>query len=169
MRDGRNPTEHTQPWALAPTIRPATALPNDARRFGDGADDRGKQVRAKDGGRQAAHATEPNSALGRDIVRSVARLRDIVVDCEPLGVTDTDDDPTVLVEPISGDGVRLFFQKVPEPKQVKNRLHLDLQSDASENEVDRLRVRGARELFRMETQAILTDPEGNEFCVDVPR
>jgi hypothetical protein len=132
-------------------------------------------------------------------VRSVARLRDIVVDCQrpaaiarwwaatidgyrvaayddaeisrlqALGVFDLEDDPTVLVEPISGDGVRLFFQQVPEPKQVKNRLHLDLQSDAVEDEVRRLLERGATELFRVGTRVTLADPEGNEFCVDLPR
>jgi hypothetical protein len=132
-------------------------------------------------------------------VRCVARLRDIVVDCErpaavarwwaatidgyrvapyddaeiarlrALGVTDLEDDPTVLVEPISGDGVRLFFQKVPETKQVKNRVHLDLQSDAGENDVRRLLERGATELYRVGTRVILADPEGNEFCIDLPR
>jgi Glyoxalase-like domain len=133
------------------------------------------------------------------IVRSVARLRDIVVDCErpaalarwwaatidgyrvapyddaeisrlaALGVTDLEDDPTVLVEPTSGSGIRLFFQKVPEPKQGKNRLHLDLLSDAGENEVRQLLDRGAREQFRVGTRVTLADPEGNEFCIDVPR
>jgi hypothetical protein len=133
------------------------------------------------------------------IVRSVARLRDIVVDCErpaaiarwwaatidgyrvapyddaeisrlrALGISDLEDDPTVLVEPTSGAGVRLFFQKVPEPKQVKNRLHLDLQSDAVENEVRRLLERGATELYRVESRVTLADPEGNEFCIDLRR
>jgi hypothetical protein len=132
-------------------------------------------------------------------VRSVARLRDIVVDCErpaslarwwaatvdgyrvapyddaevdrlrALGITDLEDDPTVLVEPTSGAGVRLFFQKVPEPKRVKNRLHLDLRSDDKEHEVRRLLERGATELHRFGTLVTLADPEGNEFCVDLRR
>jgi hypothetical protein len=86
-----------------------------------------------------------------------------------LGVTDLEDDPTVLVEPTSGAGVRLFFQKVPEPKQVKNRLHVDLQSDGGENEVRLLLERGATEPYRVGTRVKLADPEGNEFCIDVPR
>jgi Glyoxalase-like domain len=40
-------------------------------------------------------------------------------------------------------GPRLSFQKVPEPKTVKNRLHLDLRTDRPETESDRLTGLGA--------------------------
>jgi hypothetical protein len=48
------------------------------------------------------------------------------------GVEDPEDDPTVLVEPDpaarpgAAPGPRIWFQRVPEPKTVKNRVHLDL-------------------------------------------
>ena len=42
------------------------------------------------------------------------------------GINDPEDDPTVLVERADGGRPRLFFQLVPEPKVVKNRVHLDL-------------------------------------------
>jgi hypothetical protein len=65
----------------------------------------------------------------------------------------------------------LLFQLVPEPKTVKNRLHLDLRFGAEnlEKEVARLVGMGATELWRgaqgPHTWATLADPEGNEFCV----
>src|ERR1700754_1840808 len=44
------------------------------------------------------------------------------------GIDDPEDDPTVLVEGPDG-APRLWFQRVPEPKVTKNRVHLDLRSD----------------------------------------
>src|SRR6187551_1195470 len=57
-----------------------------------------------------------------------------------LGVTDPEDDPTVLVETAGEPGrtPRLWFQRVPEGKTVKNRMHLDLRADDPEAELDRL-------------------------------
>lgn len=68
---------------------------------------------------------------------------------------------------------RLVFVKVPEPKTVKNRVHLDvlpLERDQAA-EVDRLMKLGARmvdDRRRMSPGgwAVLADPEGNEFCVE---
>jgi hypothetical protein len=71
--------------------------------------------------------------------------------------------------PGDGDtsGPRVTFNKVPEPKIVKNRLHLDLISDTFDAETKRLLSLGARRLrdlqggkFRWTT---FTDIEGNEF------
>ncbi|MEO3871184.1 VOC family protein [Nonomuraea sp. B12E4] len=122
----------------------------------------------------------------------MARLRDVVVDCrhpaalarfwaaaldgyavapydeaelERLrgeGVEDPEDDPTVLVE---GGPPRLWFQRVPERKVVKNRLHLDLRADDLDSELDRLIGLGARLLATYDDWAVLADPEGNEFCL----
>jgi hypothetical protein len=65
----------------------------------------------------------------------------------------------------------VLFQRVPEPKTVKNRLHLDVHVGAErrESEVARLIGLGATELWR-ESQGpmewvTLADPQGNEFCV----
>jgi len=64
-------------------------------------------------------------------------------------------------------GPRLSFQKVPEPKTVKNRLHLDLRTDRFEAESDRLTGLGATDIRSFERPRIrwttFADPEGNEF------
>jgi catechol 2,3-dioxygenase-like lactoylglutathione lyase family enzyme len=81
-----------------------------------------------------------------------------------------------------GVGPRLFFQRVPEGKVVKNRLHLDVRAApglkgeermaALEQECERLVGLGATRLDRVEPGGIsaghivMQDPEGNEFCVD---
>ena len=66
---------------------------------------------------------------------------------------------------------RVLFQHVPEPKTVKNRVHLDVRvgADRQEAEVARLTELGAAELWRASqgpyAWVTLADPEGNEFCV----
>ncbi|MEV7415564.1 VOC family protein [Streptomyces sp. NPDC089919] len=68
-------------------------------------------------------------------------------------------------------GPQLYFNQVPEPKTVKNRLHLCLRPETSrEEEVQRLLALGATLVAdRREPDgpgwAVLADPEGNEFCV----
>lgn len=86
----------------------------------------------------------------------LARLR-------AMGIDDPEDDPSVLVE---GPGPRLFFQRVPEEKVAKNRVHLDLRAADVDAEVARLVALGARELLRRDGGAVLADPEGNELCID---
>jgi hypothetical protein len=82
-----------------------------------------------------------------------------------LGFTDTEDDPTVLVESASG-GPRLWFQQVPEPKATKNRLHLDVRATDRPNEVERLRALGAAVLDdQVNGLTVMCDPEAKEFCV----
>ena len=123
----------------------------------------------------------------------MARIRDVVFDCRhpaPLarfwatalegyavapydeaeldrlraaGIDDPEDDPTVLVEPSSGSGPRLWFQRVPETKQVKNRVHLDLASADVSAEVLRLAGLGARVLAEQQGWVTMEDPQGNEF------
>jgi hypothetical protein len=89
------------------------------------------------------------------------RLRD-------LGITDPEDDPTVLVTAEPGVTPRLWFQLVPEGRSVKNRVHLDLSCADLAAEVGRLTGLGARVLARHEHWTTLADPEGNEFCVMAP-
>lgn len=70
-------------------------------------------------------------------------------------------------------GQGLVFVPVPEGKQVKNRLHIDLAPHTSQDrdaEIQRLLDLGATraDVGQDETQVswtVLTDPEGNEFCV----
>jgi catechol 2,3-dioxygenase-like lactoylglutathione lyase family enzyme len=91
-------------------------------------------------------------------------------------------DASAVIDP-DGSGPRLFFQRVPEGKQVKNRVHLDvraapgLEGDARmaalEAEAERLVTRGATRIERHEPapplaggHIVMADPEGNEFCLD---
>jgi hypothetical protein len=89
-------------------------------------------------------------------------------------------DEDAVVDP-AGLRPRLFFQRVPEPKTVKNRVHLDLKLatgvDISaeetrkliEGEVERLVALGASVVGPVdrpgEYWVVMQDPEGNEFCV----
>ena len=74
---------------------------------------------------------------------------------------------------LSPDGSqRLLFIEVPEPQQVKNRLHLDLVPAAHDRdeELARLLELGAstvRDLREPDGTGwvVLADPEGNEFCI----
>jgi hypothetical protein len=94
---------------------------------------------------------------------------------------DEDDVHDSIVDP---DGVRprIWFQAVPEPKAVKNRLHLDLAvADRSQpkaerqptvdNKVAELEALGATKLRQNEFEeseyygVVMQDPEGNEFCI----
>ncbi len=91
-------------------------------------------------------------------------------------------DASALIDP-SGQGPRLFFQKVPEGKTAKNRVHLDLRAApglrgdermaALEEEAERLVTLGATRQERHEPapplgagHIVMKDPEGNEFCLD---
>jgi Glyoxalase-like domain len=68
-------------------------------------------------------------------------------------------------------GPRIFFQKVPEGKAVKNRVHLDLHlgKDRYEAEVARLEAIGAHKLWFSDDRGsacwTMSDIEDNEFCV----
>lgn len=131
----------------------------------------------------------------------MARLRDVVFDCRhpaslarfwaaaldgydvapyddaelerlrATGVDDPEDDPTVLVE-APGRAPRLWFQRAPEPKRGKNRIHLDLASRSDEHQaalVARLEELGARRIDIGQPATVswdvMADPEGNEMCV----
>jgi predicted enzyme related to lactoylglutathione lyase len=64
----------------------------------------------------------------------------------------------------------ILFQRVPEAKTVKNRVHLDLRADSMAAEVERLKGLGAtviaeRTLGQSLRWTVMEDPEGNEFCV----
>jgi hypothetical protein len=70
-------------------------------------------------------------------------------------------------------GPRLLFLRVPEKKQVKNRVHLDIRAgrndDAKEAMIATLTAAGATEVRRVSENGqwwmVMADPEGNEFCV----
>ncbi len=80
----------------------------------------------------------------------------------------------VAVEPPEGSSdplpyPDLLFIRVPEDKQVKNRLHLDLRPDDQAEEVARHEGLGARRVDIGQgadvSWVVMADPEGNQFCV----
>jgi predicted enzyme related to lactoylglutathione lyase len=87
----------------------------------------------------------------------------------PLDHDDHPGDPVASIELPSG--ANLYFARVPEPKTVKNRVHVCLRpDDTRDQEVDRLVVLGATIVAdRREPDGagwvVFADPEGNEFCV----
>ncbi|MFC9732105.1 VOC family protein [Streptomyces roseolus] len=87
-----------------------------------------------------------------------------------LADDDNPGDPEALVE---SAGASLLFIRVPEGKTVKNRVHLDLQPQdrSRDEEVERLLALGAKLVGDHRRAdgtgwATMTDPEGNEFCVE---
>ena len=116
------------------------------------------------------------------------RLTEILIDCadpkalgswwqavlgwergEDTDVTsDGEDEEVELRNP---DGwPHLVFLKVPEPKSVKNRIHIDLNPRGADqaDELERLLGLGAKRIDigqGEQTWVVLADPEGNEFCL----
>ncbi|WP_331771896.1 VOC family protein (plasmid) [Embleya sp. NBC_00888] len=100
-----------------------------------------------------------------------------------IGVPEDQRNTRSALEDPDGNGPRVFFQQVPEGKVAKNRVHLDvrvtpgLQGEermaALEAECARLVALGATRVQRHEPapplgsgHIVMTDPEGNEFCLD---
>jgi anaerobic selenocysteine-containing dehydrogenase len=84
-----------------------------------------------------------------------------------------------IVDP-DGAGARVFFQRVPEGKTAKNRVHLDVRAapgldpvarrERLTEESARLIELGATKLYEFDERGsfwiTMQDPEGNEFCLD---
>ncbi|WP_181698655.1 VOC family protein [Nocardia sp. GTS18] len=100
-----------------------------------------------------------------------------------IGVPAEEHNSRSAIEDPDGAGPRVFFQRVPEDKVAKNRVHLDVRAapglqgeqrmTALEAECERLVALGATRLRRFEPEPpmsagfiVLADPEGNEFCLD---
>jgi len=92
--------------------------------------------------------------------------------CHVLGwhVLD-EDDGVISIGPPDGVWPTIDVVPVPESKSVKNRLHLDLRADGTStaDELKRLLGLGARHTDVGQgsdaTWVVLSDPEGNEFCL----
>ena len=89
--------------------------------------------------------------------------------CEALKWVVVDDDPPVFeIQPQPDRLPGILFLPVDEPKQGKNRLHIDLRPDDQVAEVERLIALGASRVDVGQgdvSWVVLADPEGNEFCV----
>ncbi|MEU0086311.1 VOC family protein [Streptomyces sp. NPDC006274] len=112
-----------------------------------------------------------------------ARIDELVLDChDPARLArfwaallggdpvDRSDDWSYIDPP---EFVRLAFQRVPEGKSVKNRLHLDLDAGDVDAAADEAVGLGAVRLGAVVTDdhgrfQVLRDPEGNEFCFVAP-
>lgn len=92
---------------------------------------------------------------------------------EALGRTIDDGASAFFVSLSGGPGApKLFFIKVPEPKTVKNRVHICLRPTDRhrDEEIERILGLGATLVNDLRDGpdkgwAVLADPEGNEFCV----
>ena len=112
------------------------------------------------------------------------RVGEVVIDCAEHGAVvdfwqaaldyerhDVNEQYVSLVPSERGVAGRppILFQKVPEAKVVKNRVHLDFRSDSMAAEVVRLQGLGATFIAERSLGTIvwtvMADPEGNEFCV----
>jgi predicted enzyme related to lactoylglutathione lyase len=112
---------------------------------------------------------------------AVGRLHEIVVDClDPtalavfwsavLGVDGEVRNPdwVTVRDPLSG--VKVAFQGVPEPKQGKNRLHLDVEVSDLGPATARCVALGASVVGGVVGDdhgafQVMLDPEGHEFCL----
>lgn len=88
------------------------------------------------------------------------------------GELDEDATPEkAFVEAPGWGGPNLWFQKVPEEKTTKLRMHFDLRApDGVAAEVRRLEGLGATVAWRLgddDDLVVMRDPEGNEFCVEL--
>jgi predicted enzyme related to lactoylglutathione lyase len=123
-------------------------------------------------------------------VVAIGRWGSVQVDCnDPVAlsafwagvlgseVDETIGDPPhyVVVKPAAADGPWLSFQRVPETKETKNRLHLDLVVDDLDTASSRITELGGRPASAEDMQEygyrwrIMHDPEGNEFCIILRR
>lgn len=110
----------------------------------------------------------------------IGSLHEIVVDCsnpEALarfwqaligGDVDVESPDWVVLD---GDdlGFYIGFQRVPEQKTAKNRVHLDVEVDDLEQAIDEAEQLGARKVGSVVDEAdgsfqVMADPGGNEFC-----
>jgi len=98
-----------------------------------------------------------------------------------MGVPESEFNSASAIEDPDGVGPRIFFQRVPESKAGKNRLHLDVnagggrgtpeaeRAELVDEAVAELIEHGAAlvgERAKMgERWVVMQDPEGNEFCV----
>lgn len=111
---------------------------------------------------------------------AIGSLHEIVFDCanpEALarfwqaligGEVEVESDDWAVLD---GDEVGFYigFQRVPEHKTAKNRLHLDVEVDDLASAIDDAEMLGARKIGELVEEEdgnyqVMADPGGNEFC-----
>jgi hypothetical protein len=102
----------------------------------------------------------------------MARFKDLCVDVgstsvmasfwgQVLGLTTPADNPEVLAGDLPEKTI--WLNQVPEPRTVKQRVHLDVHTNAIE-ELERLGARVLKPITEEQHWAVMADPEGGEFC-----
>ena len=97
------------------------------------------------------------------------------------GIPESEWNSASAVSDPEGRGPRIFFQRVPEKKELKNRVHLDVNAggprgtpdderrEAVDGAVERAISLGATRIRLVEERGerhyVMQDPEGNEFCL----
>jgi predicted enzyme related to lactoylglutathione lyase len=130
---------------------------------------------------RAATASEPQTALASATVAAVGRLSHVVIDCsdadrlglfwsEALGVEVAARwNQYVMLTATAEGGPALAFQEVPEPKQGKNRVHVDLEVPDLDEASARVEALGGSVIADHEQDGVhirvVADPEGNELCL----
>jgi predicted enzyme related to lactoylglutathione lyase len=111
-----------------------------------------------------------------------SKFTELIVDAaDPRGLADfwcavlgwrvtEDDDEGVEIAAADGSRPTIVFVPVPEPKTVKNRVHIDVNPTGCDQaeEVERVLALGARRVDVGQGEqpwVVLADPEGNEFCI----
>lgn len=117
------------------------------------------------------HATIHNITFDCTDARAQARFWAAVTGGTAAQRDDTPGHIEYVVLPAAAGAPRLYFTTVPEPKQAKNRVHLDLNppDHGQQAELARLASLGARVIGGQPAGAgwvIMADPEGNEFCLE---
>jgi predicted enzyme related to lactoylglutathione lyase len=80
--------------------------------------------------------------------------------------TSSEDSTQAWLTDPAKQGPGIAIQVVPEPPPAgKNRLHIDLFAEDLEGEVGRLKGLGASEVQRYDGWTVMSDPDGNQFCV----
>ena len=75
----------------------------------------------------------------------------------------------IFTSKLDGNNIRLAFQRVPEEKTVKNRVHLDMTHPDPEALIARIEGLGGSRVQDHQVGdfhwTVMADPEGNEFCI----
>jgi predicted enzyme related to lactoylglutathione lyase len=114
---------------------------------------------------------------------AIGRFRWLVIDtvdpdrlapfwCALLGVDVAGwfDDDFLCLDDADGTAPPVAFQRVPEPKSIKNRVHVDLRVDDLDEAVRRIEALGGTAISEVRESGgyrwrVMADPEGNEFCI----
>ncbi len=87
------------------------------------------------------------------------------------GIPEEEWNSASAVEDPDGVGPRIYFQRVPEHKIVKNRVHIDLRATDVVVATEQALAMGATradDVYSGDGWQVLRDPEGNEFCLLAP-